>query len=381
MDEVLESARSGDVDSIAEMGKWQLDQLSTTKCGTCFSEAKRWLTLATELGHHDSPFLLGVMLIEHPNGDEHQAPAEDDTHHSDDSPGARRLAVLKEIADATQTARTARKIKIRSQKKKIVTEDGNNATQEITISNYDLGLEYLRTACRLNNGRALCYLGNMLLAKDTADDVREAMMLYEKASKLPVPQRDALFNLGLLYYDGREGVVPKDLPLSFEYYKRAADLGDLSSQFWVGYSYATGDNGAPDEMNNISINPELALKYLTLSAEKDHGLASFILATLHRSGLLPTDLSGNVLDLYPYKIIPSTELFFKYLYKSVEQDDPNGLHCLGDLYLNLSPNDDGGHYLEKDEKKGIELLEKASALGCSDVSYILSCRSNVTIIG
>ena len=356
IDELLEDAKGGDANCIAEVGKYYLDKGDLT--------AQTWLKIACDLGHSEAPFLLGVMLVENPSSgcDEALSPV---TVELDDSPASRRDAVLKEIKDATQTARTARKMRMQLKRKKAL---ATNGTEEIIISNYELGLEYLRMSCRQNNGRALCYLGNILLSKDTNDDVTEGMLLYEKASNLIPAQRDALFNLGSLYFHGRDGMLNADLSKSFEYYKRAADLGDVASKFWVGYSYATGDNGAKDKVNDISINPELALKYLLSCDADDHGYGLFILSTLYRSGLKASDGNGNIIESYKYNIEQNKELFIKYLMRSVELDDSSGLNALGRLYLNISESED---YFPKDEEKGVDLLIRASAGGEAEVRKFL----------
>ena len=355
IDELLLEAQSGNVDSITEVGKYYLDKGDL--------DARKWLKLACDLGHSEAPFLLGVMLIENPSSDMDELPFSS-TESPDDSAESRRNAVLKEIKDATQTARTARKIKIQLKRKKAVAT-GGDVDEKITT--YDLGLEYLRTSCRQNNGRALCYLGNILLSKDTNDDVTEAMLLYEKAANLIPAQRDALFNLGSLFFHGRDGMLDVDFKKSFEYYKRAADLGDISSAFWVGYSYAIGENGACDELRNISINPELALKYLSLCDPADHGHGLFILSTLYRSGLKATDSNGNIIECYGHNIEPDKDLFIKYLMRSVDLGDSSGLNTLARLYLNLSESE---NYFPKDEVKGIDLLNRASTGGDSEVRHI-----------
>ena len=355
IDELLQEAESGNVDSITEVGKYYLDKGD--------HDARKWLKLACDLGHSEASFLLGVMLVENPSSDMDEVPssANEDPENSAES---RRNAVLKEIKDATQTARTARKINIQLKRKKALATSGN---VDEKITNYELGLEYLRTSCRQNNGRALCYLGNILLSKDTNDDVTEAMLLYEKAANLIPGQRDALFNLGSLFYHGRDGMLDVNLKKSFEYYKRAADLGDISSAFWVGYSYAIGENGACDELKNMSINPQLALKYLLLCDAADHGHGLFILSTLYRSGLKATDSNGDIIQCYEHNIEPCKDLFIKYLMRSVELDDSSGLNTLARLYLNLSESED---YFPKDEVKGIDLLNRASTGGDAEVHHL-----------
>ena len=212
----------------------------------------------------------------------------------------------------------------------------------------------------------MCYLGNILLAKENPDDNLEAVLWYEKAVNLTNPSTDALFNLGTLYFNGRESVIKQDLLKSFSYFKRAADLGDSSSQFWIGYCYFTGEG--VDGIADGPVRPQLALRYLTLCSETGHSSALYYLATLYRSGLS----SSVENDLESENIAPNKELFLKYLLMAVEAEDPDALFCLGDLYLNSSNNLEFDDYFPGDEKKGRELYLKASDLGHVEVCLLLS---------
>ena len=350
--EYLEKAPISEVDSIAEVARQFLD--GEREADDRLSEIRKWLTIAAEFGHTESAFLLGVFLVKN------ETTAIDSTLASkleeETSPEERAASVKQEIKDATQTARTEKRIRI--QKKKNSVQLDPEATQ--TISDYDLGLDWLRKASRKSHGKAMCYLGNILLAKDNDADVLEAVLWYEKAANLSNPSTDALFNLGSLYYDGKEGVIAKDVVKSFANFKRAADLGDLSSQFWVGYCYFTGEgvDGAAGKPR-----PQEALKYLKACVEAGHSSAMYYLATLHRSGLKGIDNDGK-----PDEVVENKELFIKYLIMAVEAEDPDALFCMGDLYLSSPENAEFENFFPLNEAKGRELYEKASELGHVEVS-------------
>ena len=349
-----ENASIADVDKIAEVGRKFLDGEMQSDDRT--HDIRRWLTAAANLGHIESAFLLGVFLVENKPTD-----ADADSIVLDKSeemsPENRAANVKKEIKNATQIARTEKKI--RMQKKKGTHTE--NLVEDHSVSDYELGLDWLRKASRKNHGKAMCYLGNLLLAKDGPGDASEAVLWYEKASKLTEPSADALFNLGTLYFDGKEGALEKDLIKSFDSFKKAADLGDLSSQFWVGYCYFTGEGF--DGQAEVSVKPKLAEGYLKMCAEKGHSAALYYLATLYRSGL------NSIID--PSENIPADkERFLKYLILAVEAEDPDALFCMGDLYLNSEHNSEFSNYFPKNEKKGRELYEQASELGHVEVRAI-----------
>jgi TPR repeat protein len=348
--EHLENASISDVDKIAEVGRKFLDGEMQSDDKT--HDIRKWLTAAANFGHIESAFLLGVFLVEHKLTD-----VDADSVVYDDeemSPENRAANVKKEIKNATQIARTEKKIRMQKQKG-IQT---GNLDEEQKVSDYELGLDWLRKASRKNHGKAMCYLGNLLLAKDGPGDASEAVLWYEKASKLAEPSADALFNLGTLYFEGKEGTLEKDLIKSFDCFKKAADLGDLSSQFWVGYCYFTGEGFESDA--EVSVKPQLAEGYLKMCAEKGHSAALYYLATLYRSGL------RSIIN--PAENIPADhERFLKYLILAVEAEDPDALFCMGDLYLNSEHNSEFSNYFPKNEKKGRELYEQASELGHVEV--------------
>ena len=383
-DPLLREALNGNLESIAEIGRQYLDD---ERSGDQ-NEARRWLETAAELGHDESKFLLGILLVDKKT--ENNLQTEEVTIDTS-SMETKAAAVLKEIREATKAARIARKERLLRKSKK-----PHHLPAEVTPpTDYEVGLDWLRQAARTDHGKAMCYLGNILLngnhsnttSDDStltrSDDAFEAMLWYERAASLNPPKPDALFNLGTLYFDGREGTITQDLEKSFSYFRRAADLQDISALFWVGHCYMSGEGGVarPD--------PELALHYLTKAADGGHSSAMYHLATLYRSGLSVDDVifdqkNSTISQCHDHShdhhhdhqhnticadsesssssssssvVTANKELFFKYLNLAVEADDPDALYCLADMYMQ------GLEGLNKDETKGRQLVEMASTQG------------------
>jgi TPR repeat protein len=384
------------LDSIAEIGRQYLDgELEDTTQ----EEARRWLETAAELDHVESKFLLGMLLVTEKRSDT----VVEAESMSAGSAETRAAAVLKEIREATKAARKARKERLMSKSKKQQQQSADDSAPR-KLTDYEIGVDWLRQAARGDNAKAMCYLGNLLLngsgsekSEAIPDDAFEALLWYERASKLVPPSPDALFNLGTLYFDGREGLVTPDLIKSFSYFQRAADLNDISSQFWVGHCYLSGEGGVsrPD--------PVLALKYLKLAADGGHSSAMYHLATIYRSGLSVEDVlrvsstsrnhdhshehdhacthnhdhsHSHVHDSSPAACAPppaltaptvaaNKELFFSYLHQAVAAEDADALYCLADMHIQ------GLEGLPKDEVKGRELVELASARGHAEATVSL----------
>ena len=380
-DPLLREALNGNLESIAEIGRQYLDD---ERSGDQ-NEARRWLETAAELGHDESKFRLGILLVDKKNDDNPQAKEITIDTSSMESKAAE---VLKEIREATKAARIARKERLLSKSKK-----RPPSPVEVTPpTDYEVGLDWLRQAARADHGKAMCYLGNILLNGNQSNttsndntltssgDAFEAMLWYERAANLNPPIPDALFNLGTLYFDGREGTVTKDLEKSFSYFCRAADLHDVSALFWVGHCYMSGEGGV------VRPDPVLALQYLTKAADGGHSSAMYHLATMYRSGLSVDDVlldqkNATISQCHDHShdhqhdttctnkvsssppsssssvVTTNKELFFKYLNQAVEAEDPDALYCLADMYMQ------GLEGLNKDEIKGRQLVEMASAQG------------------
>jgi len=107
-------------------------------------------------------------------------------------------------------------------------------------------------------------------------DNRQAAFWYYKAAKQDIPE--ALFNLSQMYYAGED--VIKDSKKSFEYCKRAAELGHVDAQTNLGVTYATGDGCAKDYIQ--------AYRWSIIASESGSATSNNTLANLDRL-ITPSD--------------------------------------------------------------------------------------------
>jgi len=78
---------------------------------------------------------------------------------------------------------------------------------------------------------------------------QEALDWYEKAAAHDPPHPDALYNLGLLYYEGFHDSLEIDPARSFLLIKTAADVcNDPSALFFVGHIGLQGDEKIPKKI-------------------------------------------------------------------------------------------------------------------------------------
>jgi len=88
----------------------------------------------------------------------------------------------------------------------------------------------------------------------------------------PKAQRE----LGLLYYHGYQDSVPVDYSLAVEYFRKAANQGDVMARFYLGVCYHRGHGVQPDLTKSISVYRK--------AAERGHYLAQTALYSIHRCG-------------------------------------------------------------------------------------------------
>ncbi len=113
--------------------------------------------------------------------------------------------------------------------------------------------EYFLKSYESKNPAAMFHLGS--IAYDVKKDIPMALKYFKESSDLGYV--DAMFNLGLLYYDD-ENIRP-DKKKAFAYFKEAADLGDPGAQFYTGVMFYEADGTAKDVKK--------AKYYLNLAAE------------------------------------------------------------------------------------------------------------------
>ena len=101
------------------------------------------------------------------------------------------------------------------------------------------------------------YLYGILTKKDPA----KAMVLLKKAADNN--HTGALYSLGIYYYNGIEGFLPKDKKEAFKYYMKAAEQGHPDSCIQVAYYYINLDG-----VDVMKTDKEEAFKWLKKAAEK-----------------------------------------------------------------------------------------------------------------
>jgi len=97
---------------------------------------------------------------------------------------------------------------------------------------------------------------------------RESQTLAEKGD------RDAQFNLGVIYYSGQGVAI--DYALALQWFKKAAFQGHSLAQYNVGYMYEKGE-GTPQDY-------EESVKYYRQSAERGNRLAQYVLGSMYEKG-------------------------------------------------------------------------------------------------
>lgn len=206
-------------------------------------------------------------------------------------------------------------------------------------------------------------------AQNTQDDFFNAMEWYKKAADSG--NIAATLNIGILYLHGK-GVL-QDEAKAFELIRQAADKGNIYATYCVGVLYHGG--------NGISKNSYKALEWFEKAAELGNKDAPANIAHMYRNGdgiprdcykaiewfKKATDLGDasaafNIAYMYrdgegipkdAYKAIE----WFK---KAAELGDPKALHTIGYMY------DIGNCGVAKDPCKALEWFEKAASLGVSD---------------
>ena len=135
----------------------------------------------------------------------------------------------------------------------------------------DEAQRWLRKAADGGYIDAKVLLGNKLLQKNdvTAVNVTEAIKLYTEAAtfheskevtktKISQTQRDAMYNLGNIYYEGYThlNILPNPIE-SVKWFNKAKEYGDYSATFLLGHLYKIG---YPE--GGININSNQSITYL-----------------------------------------------------------------------------------------------------------------------
>ena len=169
----------------------------------------------------------------------------------------------------------------------------------------------------------------------------EDAFFWCKKSALDNHNSDGLTNLAYMYINGYG--VEKNIPIAIDYYKIAANKGNISAQISLGRAYSTGKdldfnypeaffwmNKAAEQQNPLAIyylaqmyeygngtekNPEKAFKLYTKSAELGNSQAQYTLGRW-----------------YQYSTKPNLDLAAKWYHKAAKQNNSNAMIAIAEMY-------------------------------------------------
>ncbi|CEG35200.1 Extracellular protein SEL-1 and related proteins [Plasmopara halstedii] len=192
---------------------------------------------------------------------------------------------------------------------------GNNAMDTTKA------VEWLRRAADNNHRDATVQLGNLCLSHDPPMAL-EASAWYTRVTKGENPHPDALYNLGVMLFEGVQHADPPFIgnrSASIPFFTHAAELGDTSAQFFMGMLLHQGDK-------ELEIEPDFksGLMLIKMAASKNHPAALYYLAQLYRSG---DEANNRTAD---------RAKFLEYLDKAMMAGDSDALFCMADIYYHGS---------------------------------------------
>ncbi|DAZ98608.1 TPA: hypothetical protein N0F65_001027 [Lagenidium giganteum] len=222
-----------------------------------------------------------------------------------------------------------------------------NEDAALGLGDETTAVEWIRRAADNGHRGAQVQLGNFCLSQDPPLP-RAAIEWYMRVSgpKAPEPHPDALYNLGLLYYEGVDDAEPPfqaDPKASLPFFMKAAEIGDPSAQYFVGHLLHQGS-----EELGVPANFASARMMLESAANKGHTGAMYYLAQLYRSGDPDHGVAAD------------RRLFVQYLDQAVAHGDADALFCMADIRFHGSD----GFFRDLDDAKRLYL--EAAAAGNAD---------------
>ncbi|GMF21549.1 unnamed protein product [Phytophthora fragariaefolia] len=182
-------------------------------------------------------------------------------------------------------------------------------------------VEWLGRAADNSNRDAHVQLGNLCLSHDPPMAL-EASAWYTRVTKDENPHPDALYNLGVMLFEGvqhAEPPFPGNKSAAIPFFTRAAEVGDESAQFFMGMLLHQGDKDLEIQPNFTS-----GLMLIETAANKDHPGALFYLAQLYRSGDEANKFPAN------------RDKFLETLDKAMQAGEADAFFCMADIYFHGS---------------------------------------------
>lgn len=228
-------------------------------------------------------------------------------------------------------------------------------------------VRWCRKAIEANNTYGMCLLGWMYSrGRGVPHDDAEAVRWYRKSADAGDPY--GMFQLGLMYSRGRG--VSQDIPEAQRLYRKAADAGNPRAAVSVGWMHETG-GGAPRDFAE-------ALRWYRKAADADDTRGMWSLGRMYQEGRgVPKDQAealrwylksaeaGDPVSMYDLALIYAIGVIvpkdvaeaLRWFHKSAEAGEVKAMCLLGWSYVLGRPE------LAMDWNKGLELLQRASALG------------------
>ncbi|KAG7401657.1 hypothetical protein PHYBOEH_011611 [Phytophthora boehmeriae] len=206
-------------------------------------------------------------------------------------------------------------------------------------------VEWLRRAADNQHRDAHVQLGNLCLSHDPPMAF-EASAWYTKVTKDENPHPDALYNLGVMLFEGvqhAEPPFPGNKVAAIPFFTRAAEVGDISAQFFMGMLLHQGDE-------DIGIEPSFTsgLMLIEMAAKNGHPGAQYYLAQLYRSGDKEDGVAAD------------RAKFLEYLDKAMEGGDAEAFFCMADIYYH------GSDGFEQDYEQALRFYMMAAEQGSAD---------------
>lgn len=194
-------------------------------------------------------------------------------------------------------------------------------------------LSYIRKDMYAREKLATIYFDGIEVKKN----VEKGIELYKSSASQG--NRDALYRLGILYYNGDKS-VGEDKQQAVTYLKKAAKLGHIEAHVLYADCLRKGEGVQ-------AVNDKKALKHARIAAENDNvvGMAYYGSMLYHGKGC-------NV----------DYETAKPFINKAADAEVPEALDVLGLMYYN-------GHGYKEDFKKAATLFEKGSSHGFVESMY------------
>lgn len=199
-----------------------------------------------------------------------------------------------------------------------------------------------------NNGDTINEYAYTLYNGDgVAKDVKEAYRIF----RIAADQGDtvAMFWLGAICENEDEFRSPKE---GFEWFFKAAKMGNIAAQYQIGYHYLHGVYVEQDYFQ--------AFKWFMISAVRGYPHSQNSIGTMYLRGQVKVGEwidknhhSDNEIKIDQEKC---QRFGYRWLMKSAKQNHPSGLYNLAGMYLY-------GVYVDKDEELAVSMYRIANEIG------------------